>query len=62
MSTSYRLLRIALVVFGLLMLLLYPIAAVWRDVPALLLIAVVLAVLLRSSDVGITDARHGRAQ
>ena len=29
MSTSYRLLRIALVVFGVLMLLVYPLAVVW---------------------------------
>jgi hypothetical protein len=120
MSDSYRLLRIALVVFGVLMLLLYPIAVVWpsgwawhhgaphesqyfmmivgvyatlgvfliwftvwssvvdaaimavqsfghghmghlwADVPALLLIAVVLAVLVKSSGVEKELAHDGR--
>jgi hypothetical protein len=63
MATPYKLLQLALVVFGAVMLLLYPLAVVWvqsfggghhmghlwGDVLALILVAVVLSALVLSA-------------
>jgi len=59
--SACRLLRIALVVFGVLMLLVYPIALVWPSGWIWHLTAV-LAALMTSADVRREVASHDRAQ